>query len=143
MISQAGQHFGYPYSHRGTVKDPEFGDQFPCSDFVPPVQLLGAHIAPLAVKFYRGNMFPGEYRRYAFIAEHGSWNRSKKVGYRISLVKLQGNKAVSYETFIDGWLDDSTQGQFGRPVDTLFLEDGPMFISDDYGDAIYRVWYEG
>lgn len=143
MISQAGQHFGYPYCHGGSVKDPEFGDQFPCSDFVSPVQPLGAHVAPLAVKFYRGNMFPDEYRQYAFIAEHGSWNRSKKVGYRISLVKLQGNEAVSYETFIDGWLDDSTQEQFGRPVDILFLEDGSMFISDDYGDAIYRVWYEG
>nr|WP_299344884.1 sorbosone dehydrogenase family protein [Allomuricauda sp.] len=143
MISNKGQHFGYPYCHGGTVKDPEFGDQFPCTDFVPPVQPLGAHVAPLAVKFYRGNMFPEKYQQYAFIAEHGSWNRSKKVGYRISLVKLEGNQATSYETFIDGWLDDDTQEQFGRPVDILFLDDGSMFISDDYGDAIYRVWYEG
>lgn len=141
-VSEAGQHFGYPYCHGGTIKDPEFGDQFPCSDFVPPAQPLGAHVAPLAVKFYRGNMFPEKYRDYVFIAEHGSWNRSAKVGYKISLVKLDGNKAVSYETFIDGWLNDDTQEQFGRPVDLLFLKDGSLLISDDYGDAIYRVTYD-
>ena len=88
-------------------------------------------------------MFPEKYKDYAFIAEHGSWNRSSKVGYRISLVELNGNEAVSYETFIDGWLDNDTQDQFGRPVDLLFLADGSLLISDDYGDAIYRVTYEG
>ncbi len=142
-VEEAGQHFGYPFCHGGTIADPEFGDQRPCSDFVPPVQNLGAHVAPLAVKFYRGDNFPEEFQQYAFIAEHGSWNRSSKVGYKISLVKLDGNKAVSYETFIDGWLNESTQEAFGRPVDMLFLEDGSMLISDDFGDAIYRVWYEG
>ncbi|WP_297766071.1 PQQ-dependent sugar dehydrogenase [uncultured Muriicola sp.] len=141
-VEEAGQHFGYPYCHGGTISDPEFGDQRPCSDFVPPVQALGAHVAPLAVKFYRGDNFPQEFQQYAFIAEHGSWNRSSKVGYKISLVKLDGNNAVSYKTFIDGWLNESTQEAFGRPVDMLFLEDGSMLISDDYGDAIYRVWYE-
>ena len=142
-VGEAGQHFGYPYCHGDTIKDPEFGEKHPCSDFVSPVQALGAHVAPLAVKFYRGKMFPEKYKDYAFIAEHGSWNRSSKVGYRISLVQLQDNKAVSYETFIDGWLNDATQEQFGRPVDILFLEDGSMLISDDFGDAIYRVTYEG
>ncbi|WP_422861346.1 PQQ-dependent sugar dehydrogenase [Flagellimonas sp. W118] len=139
--TEAGQHFGYPYCHGGIVKDPEFGDQFPCSDFVAPVQPMGAHVAPLAVKFYRGSMFPEKYRDYAFVAEHGSWNRSSKVGYRISLVKLEDNKAVSYETFIDGWLDEEKQEAFGRPVDMLFLNDGSMLISDDFGDAIYRITY--
>ena len=142
-VAEAGQHFGYPFCHGGTIADPEFGDQRPCSDFVPPVQALGAHVAPLGVTFYRGSNFPEAYKQYAFIAEHGSWNRSSKVGYRISLVKLEGNKAVSYETFIDGWLNDATQKAFGRPVDMLVLKDGSMLISDDYGDAIYRVWYEG
>ncbi|MEX0314644.1 MAG: sorbosone dehydrogenase family protein [Allomuricauda sp.] len=140
-VSEAGQHFGYPYCHGGTVKDPEFGDQYPCSDFVPPVQPMGAHVAPLAVKFYEGSMFPEKYKDYVFVAEHGSWNRSSKVGYRISMVKLDGNKAVSYETFIDGWLDEEKQEAFGRPVDLLFLKDGSMLISDDFGDAIYRVSY--
>jgi glucose/arabinose dehydrogenase len=141
-VSEAGQHFGYPYCHGGTVKDPEFGNQKPCSDFVAPVQALGAHVAPLGVKFNTGTMFPNSYKNTAFIAEHGSWNRSKKVGYRISLVTLEDNKAVSYETFLDGWLDEEAQEAFGRPVDLLFLEDGSMLISDDYGDAIYRVTYD-
>ncbi|MCE2612182.1 sorbosone dehydrogenase family protein [Flavobacteriaceae bacterium D16] len=141
-VSEAGQHFGYPYCHGGTIKDPEFGDKFPCADFVPPAQNLGPHTAPLGVKFYTGNMFPEEYRGHAFIAEHGSWNRSSKIGYRISLVKVEDNKAVSYETFLDGWLDEASQEVFGRPVDLLQLDDGSMLISDDYGNIIYRVSYE-
>ena len=142
-VSEAGQHFGYPFCHGGTIADPEFGDQRPCSDFVPPVQNLGAHVAPLGVKFYTGNMFPETYRGQVFIAEHGSWNRSSKVGYRITMVTLDGNEAVSYEPFIDGWLDEASQEAFGRPVDLLWLADGSMLISDDVGDAIYRVTYTG
>ena len=142
-ITEAGQHFGYPFCHGGVVKDPEFGDQRPCSEFIAPVQALGAHVAPLAVKFKSGNMFPEKYKNHAFIAEHGSWNRSKKVGYKIALVELEDGKAVSYETFLDGWLDEASQERFGRPVDLLFLEDGSLLISDDFGDAIYRVTYSG
>ncbi|MFS4491848.1 PQQ-dependent sugar dehydrogenase [Maribacter sp. 2308TA10-17] len=141
-ITEAGQHFGYPYCHGGVVKDPEFGDQQPCADFVAPVQALGAHVAPLGVKFYTGAMFPEKYKKYAFIAEHGSWNRTKKVGYKIALVQIEDGKSVAYDTFIEGWLDEESQERFGRPVDMLFLEDGSMLISDDFGDAIYRVTYE-
>ncbi|OWW25693.1 sorbosone dehydrogenase [Zobellia sp. OII3] len=143
QVTEAGQHYGYPFCHGGTIKDPEFGDQRPCSDFVAPIQTLGAHVAPLGIKFYTGAMFPEKYKKYAFIAEHGSWNRSKKSGYRISLVKIENNEAVAYETFIDGWLDEESQEAFGRPVDVLFLEDGSLLISDDFGDAIYRVTYTG
>ena len=142
-VTEAGQHFGYPFCHGGTIKDPEYGDLHPCSDFVAPVQPLGAHVAPLAVKFNTGTMFPAIYNKYAFIAEHGSWNRTKKSGYRISLVEVENNTAVNYETFISGWLDEETQEPFGRPVDLLFLEDGSLLISDDFGDAIYRVTYNG
>lgn len=142
-VSETGQHFGYPFCHGGTIKDPEYGDQRPCSDFVPPVQNLDPHVAPLGVKFYTGNMFPEEYKGHVFIAEHGSWNRTSKIGYRITLVKLDGNHPVSYEPFIDGWLDEEEQKAFGRPVDLLFLDDGSLLISDDVGDAIYRVTYEG
>ena len=142
-LSEVGQHFGYPFCHGGDLKDPEYGDQRPCSDFVSPVQNLGAHVAPLGIRFYTASMFPEEYRGHLFVAEHGSWNRSSKVGYRITLIKLDGNEAVSYEPFIDGWLDDESQDQFGRPVDLLILDDGSMLISDDYGDAIYRVTYNG
>ncbi|MDA0194693.1 MAG: sorbosone dehydrogenase family protein [Bacteroidetes bacterium] len=142
-ISAPGQHFGYPYFHGGTIKDPEFGDKFPCSDFVAPAQQLGPHVAPLGIKFYTGNMFPEEYKGHAFIAEHGSWNRDKKIGYRISLVKVENNLAVSYETFASGWLDDETQNVWGRPVDVLILEDGSMLVSDDMVGAIYRISYSG
>ena len=143
-VTEVGQHFGYPFCHGGTIKDPEFGDQHPCSDFVPPIQNLGPHVAPLAVKFDTGPMFPESYKGHAFIAEHGSWNRSKKIGYRVMLVQLDANgNATSYEPFIDGWLDDESQEAFGRPVDLLFLEDGSLLISDDVGNAIYRVTYKG
>jgi glucose/arabinose dehydrogenase len=141
-VTEAGQHFGYPFCHGGVVKDPEFGNQQPCDDFVAPVQALGAHVAPLGVKFYTGDMFPKKYKQYAFIAEHGSWNRAKKVGYKIALVQLEDGKAIAYDTFLDGWLDEESQERFGRPVDILFLEDGSMLISDDFGDAIYRVTYD-
>ncbi|MGD1946268.1 MAG: PQQ-dependent sugar dehydrogenase [Croceivirga sp.] len=142
-VEKAGQHFGYPFCHGGLVAEPEFGQLRACDEFVSPVQAMGAHTAPLAVKFYTGGMFPEKYKNYAFVAEHGSWNRSKKVGYRIALVELDGNTSVGYTTFLDGWLNDETQDQFGRPVDLLFLKDGSMLISDDYGDAIYRVTYAG
>lgn len=142
-ITEIGQHFGYPYCHGGIIKDPEYGDQRPCSDFVPPVQPLDAHVAALGVKFGKGPMFPEAYRGHAFLAEHGSWNRSSKSGYRVTLVKLENGEAVSYEPFIDGWLDEESQEAFGRPVDLLFLEDGSLLISDDEGNAIYRVTYNG
>lgn len=142
-VTEPGQHFGYPFCHGGVIKDPEFGAQRPCADFVAPVQALGAHVAPLGVKFYRGNMFPEKYKEYAFISEHGSWNRTKKVGYKIALVQLEDGKSVGYDTFLEGWLDEESQERFGRPVDILFLEDGSMLISDDFGDAIYRVTFDG
>ncbi|TDT45250.1 glucose/arabinose dehydrogenase [Maribacter spongiicola] len=140
-VTEAGQHFGYPFCHGGIVKDPEFGDLHPCSDFVDPALQLDAHVAPLGIKFYTGAMFPAEYTGKAFIAEHGSWNRSKKVGYRIMMVDIQDGEAISTEPFIDGWLDEVAQKATGRPVDILMLKDGSMLISDDFGDAIYRVSY--
>lgn len=141
-VTEVGQHFGYPFCHGGTIKDPEYGDLSTCDEFIAPVQNLDAHVAPLAVKFYKGSMFPESYKEYAFIAEHGSWNRTKKSGYRIMLVKLKDNKSVAYEPFIEGWLNHETQERWGRPVDILFLTDGSMLISDDFGHAVYRVTYE-
>ncbi|HAI38305.1 MAG TPA: sorbosone dehydrogenase, partial [Maribacter sp.] len=140
-VTEAGQHFGGPFCHGGIVKDPEFGDLHPCSDFVDPALQLDAHVAPLGIKFYTGKMFPADYKGKAFIAEHGSWNRSKKVGYRIMMVDIEDGEAVNSEPFIDGWLDEAEQKATGRPVDLLLLKDGSMLISDDYGDAIYRVSY--
>ncbi|MEC7895570.1 MAG: sorbosone dehydrogenase family protein [Bacteroidota bacterium] len=142
-VTEKDQHFGYPYCHGNDIGDPEFGGKYSCSDFVMPVQNLGPHVAPLGLKFYTGKMFPDEYKGDIFIAEHGSWNRSKKIGYRISRVKIENNKSVGYETFIYGWLDDDEQEAWGRPVDILILDDGSMLISDDKANAIYRVTYTG
>lgn len=135
-----GMHFGYPYCHGDDVSDPQFGDGKSCASYTPPAQELGPHVAPLGVRFYTGDAFPEEYRNQIFVAEHGSWNRSKKIGYRISLVRLEDGKAVSYETFADGWL----QGQEtkGRPVDLLVLADGSLLVSDDDNGVIYRIYYE-
>ena len=138
---RANLHFGFPYCHGGDVVDPEFGTKRPCAEFQPPVQKLGAHVASLGMRFYTGSMFPPAYRNQIFIAEHGSWNRSSKVGYRISLVRLQGGKAVSYESFASGWLQGEAVS--GRPVDVLVLPDGSMLVSDDYAGAIYRISYKG
>ena len=140
---KAGMNFGYPYCHGGTIKDPEFGNKKPCSDFAKPAQNLGAHVAPLGLKFYTGSMFPTQYKNQLFIAEHGSWNRSKKNGYRLSLVKVESGKSVGYETFASGWLDESTQKVWGRPVDVLLLQDGSMLVSDDQAGVIYRITYKG
>ena len=142
-VQVPNKHYGYPYCHGGDISDPEFGSKYPCDNFVKPVQNLGPHVAPLGVKFYDGNMFPDEYKGDIFIAEHGSWNRTKKIGYRISRVKIENNKSLGYEPFIYGWLEKDKNDAWGRPVDIVFLEDGSMLISDDYANVIYRVTYEG
>ncbi|RMG21195.1 MAG: sorbosone dehydrogenase family protein, partial [Bacteroidetes bacterium] len=131
---QAGMHFGYPFCHAGDIPDPKFGEKRPCADFTPPVQKLAPHAAALGMKFYTGSMFPQAYRGHIFIAEHGSWNRSELIGYRLSLVKLNGNQALSYEPFIEGWLQDGAA--WGRPVDLLQLPDGSLLLSDDHANAI-------
>ncbi|MGB3463627.1 MAG: PQQ-dependent sugar dehydrogenase, partial [Cyclobacteriaceae bacterium] len=141
-VSEKGQHFGYPYCHSGDISDPELGGKFGCENFVKPARKLGPHVAPLGVKFYTGNMFPDKYKGKIFIAEHGSWNRDKKIGYRISMVNEEDGKGTSYEPFIDGWLNKTKNEAWGRPVDIFFLEDGSMLISDDYSNRIYRVSYQ-
>ncbi|MGE0582360.1 MAG: sorbosone dehydrogenase family protein [Steroidobacteraceae bacterium] len=139
-LGRMGEHFGFPFCHAGTIADPEFGKFGRCADTTPPVQALGPHVAPLGVHFYAGKQFPAAYRNQVFIAEHGSWNRSEKIGYRITLVKLDGNRAVSYTPFVSGWLkpDGSVSG---RPVDLLELPDGSLLVSDDRAGAIYRISY--
>ncbi|MEO9474742.1 MAG: sorbosone dehydrogenase family protein [Cyclobacteriaceae bacterium] len=141
--TEKGQHFGYPYCHGGDIKDPEYGDKRPCSDFVRPVQKLGPHVAPLGLKFYTGDMFPASYKNKILIAEHGSWNRPDKIGYRVTMVAEQNGKGQSYEPFIYGWLNETEQTSWGRPVDVLVLQDGSILISDDQSGTIYRVTYEG
>jgi glucose/arabinose dehydrogenase len=143
VAPKAGLHFGYPYCHEGGIKDPQFGDKRPCSDFVKPADKLGPHVAPLGLKFYTGKMFPASYKDQILVAEHGSWNRSKKIGYNVSLVKIAGGKATGHEVFASGWLDDATQKVWGRPVDVLVLPDGSILVSDDQANVIYRISYKG
>jgi len=136
---RAGMHFGFPYCHGGTLADPEFGKLRQCSEFTPPVQQLGPHVASLGMKFYTGRQFPAKYHNQIIVAEHGSWNRSKKIGYRLTLVTLDGARAVGYETFVEGWLQG--ESAWGRPVDVLNAPDGSLLVSDDYAGAIYRIRY--
>jgi glucose/arabinose dehydrogenase len=137
---QQGLHFGYPYCHGSDIPDPEFGEGRNCADYEPPAQELGPHVAALGVKFYTGDMFPEEYRGRIFLAEHGSWNRSKKIGYRVMMVELEDGVPVSYDVFADGWLKKEKVS--GRPVDLLVMPDGSMLVSDDQGGKIYRILYE-
>ena len=137
---QPGLHFGFPHCHGNDITDPRYGEGVDCANFEAPAQLLGPHVAPLGITFYDGDMFPNEYVNQVFIAEHGSWNRSTKIGYRVTLVRLdQNNHAVSYETFAEGWL----QGQhaWGRPADVLVARDGSLLVSDDTANTIYRISY--
>ncbi|WP_242916284.1 PQQ-dependent sugar dehydrogenase [Pontibacter liquoris] len=138
--TEKGQNFGYPYCHAGTISDPEFGKEHDCSEFVKPVRTLSPHGASLGLKFYTGNMFPAEYKNQIFIAEHGSWNRSQKIGYRLMLARQDANGNVtSYEPFAQGWLEG--QKEWGRPVDVLVMKDGSLLVSDDANNAIYRITY--
>lgn len=136
---EGGLHFGYPYCHGRSLPDTEFGRKRSCKEFSPAAKELGPHVASLGMRFYTGSMFPKEYRGQIFIAEHGSWNRSSPIGYRITLVRLEGNQAVSYEVFAEGWLQ--RDGAWGRPVDVLVMPDGSLLVSDDHAGAIYRITY--
>jgi len=140
-LSKAGEHFGFPFCHGDGIKDPEHNGGKACSEFTAPARLLGPHVAAIGMRFYTGSMFPAEYRNSVFIAEHGSWNRSKPVGYRVSFVKIEDGKAVSYEPFAAGWLKGNTAS--GRPADVLVMPDGALLVSDDKAGRIYRISYEG
>ena len=137
--SRPGLHFGFPYLHGNNIMDPEYGAKKGNQDVTGPVQELGPHVASLGMRFYTGAQFPAEYARVIFIAEHGSWNRSEPIGYRISLVRLKNSASTGYEVFAQGWLQKHRI--LGRPVDIEFMPDGSMLVSDDYSDRIYRIIY--
>ena len=136
-----GQFFGYPYKHASNVVDPEFGDLSSGYDFVDPILELGAHVAPTGVAFYDGSMFPAIMRNNLFIALHGSWNRSSKVGYKVLRVSFDENgNVIDSADFISGWLQD--ESVFGRPSAPYILSDGSMLLSDDKANVIYRITYK-
>ena len=137
-----GLHFGFPFCHQGNIQDPEFNTR-PCSEFRPPAQRLGPHVASLGMEFYTGNMFPGSYRNEIFIAEHGSWNRTAEAGhtgYRLTVARLDGNQVVGYDVFAEGWLQDNNEA-WGRPADVQVMPDGALLVSDDTANTIYRITY--
>jgi glucose/arabinose dehydrogenase len=141
IATKKDEHFGYPYCHAGDIPDPEFNKGRKCSEFKSPARKLTPHGAALGLKFYTGNMFPEKYHNQVFIAEHGSWNRSKPIGYRVMVATVGDNNVTNYEPFIDGWLKNGEA--WGRPVDVLLLKDGSMLVSDDHANAVYRVTYTG
>lgn len=141
-VSAAGQHFGYPFVHGEDVRDTEFFEQAPVGrELTQPALEIQAHSAPLGIHFYRGDMFPESYQGAVLVAEHGSWNRSEKVGYQVSIGDVVDGRIENYRPFIRGWLQDENLS-WGRPVAFLELNDGSLLISDDYAGVIYRVSYD-
>ena len=139
-VDKPGENFGFPYCHAGTVPDPEFGKGHSCDQFAQPALRLGAHVASLGMRFYVGQMFPTSYRGAIFIAEHGSWNRSSKSGYRVVVVHVgKDGKVTGSKPFLTGFLDG--QKTLGRPADVQPLRDGSLLVSDDENGVIYRVTY--
>jgi glucose/arabinose dehydrogenase len=139
-LDRRDEHFGFPYCHQGDLPDPQFGKDRSCVDFTPPALKLGAHVAALGMRFYTGTQFPAKYRNSIFIAEHGSWNRSTKVGYRIVYVRIDGKRVVDSTVFASGWLGADGKA-WGRPVDVLVMPDGALLVSDDLAGVIYRISY--
>ncbi len=139
VLTEPGkQHFGFPYCHQGTFTDPEYGWGHSCAEFTAPAALLGPHTASLGLRFYTGAMFPADYRNAMFIARHGSWNRTRKLGGDVVVARLGSDgKVASVEPFLSGFLQDNKY--VGRPVDVLVADDGALLVSDDYNGAIYRI----
>jgi glucose/arabinose dehydrogenase len=140
-LTRPGEHFGFPYCHGADIRDPDFNGGRACDQFTAPARLLGPHVAAIGMRFYTGQMFPERYRGGIFIAEHGSWNRSTPIGYRVTFVKVEGGRATSYETFAAGWLQGNTAA--GRPADVLVMPDGALLVSDDKAGRLYRISHAG
>jgi glucose/arabinose dehydrogenase len=141
-VTKLGQHFGFPYCHNGTFTDREMGWGRSCDEFEKPVALMGPHSAVLGMRFYTGKMFPSQYRNAIFVARHGSWNRTKKIGGDVVAVMLNKDGSVrSQQPFLTGFLQNNQYS--GRPVDVQVMKDGSMLVSDDYAGAVYRITYQG
>jgi glucose/arabinose dehydrogenase len=150
-LAKVGDNFGYPYCHQGNVPDQEFGWGHSCSEFVHPIALLGPHAAALGMRFYTGTMLPAEYRGNIILARHGSWNRSKKFGGDVVLVKLgkdglplnkwdvPGDQRTDIVPILTGFIQNNSY--VGRPVDVLQMKDGALLVSDDWNGAVYRLSY--
>lgn len=135
----AGMHFGHPFCAQGNITDPQFGKGKNCVDYKAPSQILDPHVAALGMKFYTGKMFDSSYSNKVFIAEHGSWNRSTPIGYRVMTVQTDSSgKASNYKVFAEGWLQPDGK-VLGRPVDVIVMPDGALLVSDDHAGVVYRI----
>jgi glucose/arabinose dehydrogenase len=139
-ITKVGEHFGAPYCYQGNIPDPEFGWGHSCSEFTPPVGLMGPHAAALGMRFYTGSMFPKSFKNAIIVARHGSWNRTNKFGGDVVVVHLNKDGTVkNIEPLVTGFLEDNKY--VGRPVDVMQLKDGSLLVSDDWNGAVWRVSY--
>ncbi|HFD10996.1 MAG TPA: sorbosone dehydrogenase family protein [Crenotrichaceae bacterium] len=137
---KTGMHFGFPYCHGVAIADEKYGKKKPCHQLQSPAWSYPAHIAPLGLHFYRGKSFPIKYQGQAFVAQHGSWNRTVPHGYRIAMLQFKNNQPLAETIFAEGWL--LADGEvLGRPVDILELHDGSLLVSDDKRGVIYRITY--
>lgn len=138
VLEESGDFFGFPYVHADDVIDPDFGNLNHGYEIKKPILNLGPHVAPTGIEFYTGQSFPKKYFNNAFITLHGSWNSSKKVGYKVIRVVFdEEGSPTSLSDFITGFLDD--QKVLGRPAAPYMLSDGSLLISDDYANSIYRI----
>lgn len=136
---RAGMDFGFPYCHGKAIPDPDYNDGRGCGGFTASALELGPHVAALGMRFYTGAMFPERYQGGIFIAEHGSWDRSTPIGYRVMCVPIVNGQPAGYEVFAAGFLQGRTP--WGRPADVLVMPDGSLLVSDDHAGAVYRITY--
>ncbi len=145
---QQGGFYGWPYAYIGSHEDPRRKGEKPdlvAKTIVPDV-ILPAHVAILDYLFYTGKQFPVEYRGGAFLAWHGSWNRSKRVGQEIAFLPFKNGKPAADQPrhFLTGWmLAPDKREVWGRPVAILQMADGSVLVSDDGGNKLWRISYKG
>lgn len=142
-VSEIGENFGFPTCHAHGIVDPELGKPDSCEGVTLPAALMGAHSAPLGMRFYSGDMFPAEYRNAMFIARRGSWNRTTNIGFDVLVaqVSADGTRAAP-SPFLTGLLNTRSNEFSGRPVDVQQMEDGSLLVSDEQNGAVYRITYE-
>ena len=138
-ILTEGGHYGFPYLHAKTVKDPYYFGQLPPSlKPITPVAEIAAHSAPIGLRFTHNSQFTKQFPGCFFVALHGSWNRSKKVGYEVAVgCPDKTNNVASLTPFMTGLFEGQTV--HARPVDLVYLKDGSLLVSDDHGGKIWRV----
>jgi glucose/arabinose dehydrogenase len=141
-LVQQGDDFGWPRCHAGRIVDPEFGGSQGCQGVKAPLVEMQAHSAPLGLAFYSGSQFPETYRGDLFVAFHGSWNRSVPTGYKLVRIPMPGGQPGPVQDFATGWLLPNSSN-WGRPVDVVTGSDGSLYLSDDAGGKIYRIFYTG